>query len=138
MVRAYDTTTWEPTAAWQVHEAFLRGLAVSPDDARLATTGHDNLVKVWDISGLSAGASLGAPPPLLDRIPAYIPSDAAWLSPERLGVFLATDAGYLEVSLRVDDLVTEAAQRLTRGFSIGECLTYQIDPCPTLEEIRSR
>jgi hypothetical protein len=138
LVRAYDTTTWELTAAWQAHEAFLRGFAVSPDGVRLVTTGQDNLVKVWDISGLAAGASLAGPPPLLDRIPGYFASDAAWLSPDRLAVFLATDAGYLEVSLSVDDLVKEATQRLTRGFTVGECLTYQIDPCPTLEEIRSR
>ena len=138
LLRVFDTTTWELTADWQAHEAFLRGLAVSPDDARLVTTGQDNLVKVWDISDLTAGASLVGPPPLLDRIPGYFASDAAWLSPDRLGVFLATDAGYLVVSLSVDDLTTEAAQRLTRSFTVGECLTYQIDPCPTLGEIRSR
>jgi WD40 repeat protein len=138
LLRVFDTTTWEPIAVWQAHEAFLRGLAVSPDAARLVTTGHDNLVKVWDIGGLGAGVSLGQPPPLLDRIPGYFASDAAWLSPDRLGVFLATDAGYLVVSLSVDDLTTEAAQRLTRGFTVGECLRYQIDPCPTFEEIRRR
>ena len=136
--RAFNTTTWEPVAAWQAHEAFLRGLAVSPNDARLVTTGQDSLVKVWDISGLTAGASLVGPPPLLDRIPAYFPSDASWLSPDRLAVFLATDAGYLVVSLNVDDLVAESARRLTRGFTVGECLTYQIEPCPTLEDLRSR
>ena len=137
VVLAIDTTTWEPVAAWQAHEAFLRGLAVSPDDTRLVTTGQDNLVKVWDISGLTAGASPAGPPPLLDRIPAYFPSDAAWLSSDRLAVFLATDAGYLKVSLNVDDVVTEVAQRLTRGFTVGECLTYQIDPCPTLEDLQN-
>jgi len=138
LLRVFDTTTWEPIAVWQAHEAFLRGLAVSPDAARLVTTGHDNLVKVWDITGLAASGSLAGPPPLLDRIPGYFASDAAWLSPDRLAVFLATDAGYLVVSLSVDELATEAAQRLTRSFTVGECLTYQIDPCPTLEEIRRR
>ncbi|MEE8490139.1 MAG: hypothetical protein V3S60_00735 [Acidimicrobiia bacterium] len=62
---------------------------MSPEGARLATTGQDDLAKVWDISGLNGGGSLAGPPPLLDRIPAEFPSDAAWLSSERLAVFLA-------------------------------------------------
>ena len=137
-VVAFDTSSWERVAQWQAHGAFLRGFAVSPDGARLATTGQDDLVKVWDISGLIGGGSLAGPPPLLDRIPAEFPSDAAWLSSDRLAVFLAEGVEYLDVSLNVDDLVAEATQRLTRSFSIEECAVYQIDPCPTLEQIRSR
>jgi hypothetical protein len=44
----------------------------------------------------------------------------------------------VEVSLAVDDLVADAQERLTRSFTVGECATYQIDPCPTLDDIRSR
>ncbi len=76
-------------------------------------------------------------PALLDPIPAPTPSDAVWLSDERLGVLLADDAKWLEVSLNVDDLVAEARARLTRGFTEGECTDYQIENCPTtLTEIR--
>lgn len=34
------------------------------------------------------------------------------------------------------DTASLAFDLLTRGFTAGECLTYNIDPCPTLEEMR--
>jgi hypothetical protein len=38
----------------------------------------------------------------------------------------------------LDDLglVGEAAASLRRGFTTTECVTYAIDPCPTLEELQ--
>lgn len=36
-----------------------------------------------------------------------------------------------------DTLVRTARERLTRTFTPSECSTYNIDPCPTLEEIRA-
>lgn len=137
-VRVVDTKTWDSVALWNAHEADIRGLSISPGQDRLVTTGEDNLVKVWDLTGIRELAS-GEPPRLLDRIPAEKPSDAAWLADDRLAVFLARDARWLEVSLDVDELVSEAKSRLTRGFTQVECTTYQIEDCPTtLDEIRSR
>ncbi len=135
---AFDTSSWGQAAKWQAHDARLRGFAISPDGARLVTTGQDNLVKVWDISGLVADGSLAGPPPLLDRIPAEFPTDAAWLSSDRLAVFLSQNVQYLNVSLSTRDLVNDAAKRLTRSFSVEECAVYQIDPCPPLEQVRTR
>jgi WD40 repeat protein len=37
----------------------------------------------------------------------------------------------------VDELMAIAAERLTRSLTSDECMTYGIDPCPTLEEIRT-
>ena len=135
---AFDTSSWERVAEWRAHDALLRGFAISPDGGRLVTTGQDNLVKVWDLSGLAGGGSIAGPPPLLDRIPAAFPTDAAWLSSERLGVFLSSSVQYLNVSLNVEDLIGRATQRLTRSFSIEECAVYQIQDCPTLEQVRAR
>lgn len=135
---AIDTGTWERVGRWHAHDALIRGFAVSPDGRRLVTTGQDNMVKVWNISSLLADGSMEGPPPLLDRVPAEFPSDAVWLSDDRLGVFLADGAEYIVVSLNVADLVDEAAARLTRSFTVEECAVYQIDPCPTLEDIRNR
>ena len=135
---AFETSSWERVAEWRAHDALLRGFAISPDGARLVTTGQDNLVKVWDISSLTAGGSLDGPPPLLDRVPAQFPTDAAWLSSDRLGVFLSEGVQYLNVSLNADDLIAEATLRLTRSFTVEECAVYQIESCPTLEQIRTR
>jgi WD40 repeat protein len=135
---AYDTSSWALVAFWETHDAQHRGSAISPDGNRLATTAEDNFVKVWDISGIRDRSSVSEPLPLLDRIPAPKPSDAAWLAEDRLAVFLADDARWLEVSLSVDELVAAAQLRLTRAFTIGECATYEINPCPTLGQIKNR
>ena len=102
------------------------------------TTAEDNFVKVSDVSGIRDRLSVNAPLPLLDRIPAPKPSDAAWVAQDRLVIFLADGAKRFEVSLGVDDLVADAQERLTRSFTVGECETDQIDSCPTLDDIRSR
>ena len=136
---AFDTTTWEPIVDWETHDAFVRGVAISADGTRLVTTGEDNFVKVWNIGSLTGADRDNSPPLLLDRIPAPRPSDAAWLDgTATLAVFPARDASLMIVPLSVDSLLADAEERLTRGFSPGECSTYQIDPCPTLEDIRSR
>lgn len=135
-VWVFDTSTWDLVSTWQSHEALLRGLAISPDGRRLVTTGEDNFVKVWDVSNIRDRSSADEPPPLLDRIPAPKPSDAAWVANDRLIVFLADGAKWLEVSLSVEDLVADARARLTRSFTVGECAAYQINPCPTFEEVK--
>jgi DNA-binding SARP family transcriptional activator/WD40 repeat protein len=137
-VWVYDTTTWELVAAWEPNVGGARGYAFSPDGQRLVTTGNDNFIRVWDVSGIRDRSDVFGPPPLLDRIPAPKPSDAVWLEGDRLVVFLAEGAKWLEIFLSVEDLLSEARSRLTRTFTVGECSTYQIDPCPTLEEIMER
>lgn len=42
-----------------------------------------------------------------------------------------------ELTIDPDQLMASARQRLTRSFTESECSTYEIDPCPTLEELKS-
>lgn len=132
-VWAFDTSTWELIVSWKAHEARVRGLALSPDGNRLVTTAQDNTIAVWQVSDLRTTA---ASHPLLDRIPAQFPSDAVWLDEQRIGVFLADGAKWLEVSLSVDQLVADVLEQLTRSFTPDECVTYGIDPCPTIDDLR--
>lgn len=138
VVLAIDTTSWEQAGRWKAHDAQIRGFAISPDGERFATTGQDDLVKVWDISGLVAERSIVGAPPLLDRVPVHFPSDAAWLSADELGVFSPDPVEYTKISLNVDELVAQATSRLTRSFAVDECALYQIERCPTLDEIQNR
>jgi WD40 repeat protein len=41
------------------------------------------------------------------------------------------------ITLDFDELLEIARSRLNRGFTTAECVQYRIDPCPTLEEMRS-
>jgi hypothetical protein len=41
------------------------------------------------------------------------------------------------VTLNPELLLETARSRVTRAFTQEECNTYNIDPCPTLEEIRA-
>jgi WD40 repeat protein/regulator of protease activity HflC (stomatin/prohibitin superfamily) len=136
-VWVFDTSTWETVTTWRAHDAGIRGFAVSPDGGRLATTGDDDFVRIWHVGQIDEASPAAVLPGLLDRIPAPKPSDAAWLGPDRLAVFLADGARWLELSLTVEDLVEAAERRLTRGFTEDECETYGIDLCPDLETIRN-
>jgi hypothetical protein len=46
------------------------------------------------------------------------------------------DAGLLGRISGATDIASLAMELLTRGFTAGECETHDIDPCPTLEEMR--
>jgi hypothetical protein len=53
-------------------------------------------------------------------------------------VVFAPMSGHLYgITLNFDELLEIARSRLNRGFDAVECVQYRIDPCPTLEEMRS-
>ncbi len=52
----------------------------------------------------------------------------AWLSSDRLAVFLSEGVQYLKVSLSVRDLTTDATQRLTRSFSVEDAPSTRLIP----------
>jgi WD40 repeat protein len=135
-VSAYDTSSWEHLSTWKAHESLTRGIAIHPDGHTLATTGSDGFVNVWEISALQELGE-GLPPPLLDRIPTPVASDAAWLDDQTLMLFLRDGAKQMVISLGQEDVVADAVARLTRGFTLEECAVYQIGDCPTtLDAIR--
>ena len=138
-VAVLDTDAWQEIAEWIPNDgSFVRGFQLSPDGGSLATAGEDGVVRVWDVSALHSGPAmvLGEAPPLLDEIPTGVVSDVLWVSADTLAVVTRT-GGWAIVSLDADVLVEEALAGLTRSFSERECQSYRIDPCPTLEELRS-
>ena len=123
----YDTTTWERVAKLRAGEARIRGLEFSPGGSMLASGAVDGFLRIWDVE---AGVEL-------HRIPIESPSDAYWIDDEHLVV--GTQWGlWTTITLNTDELVDIALDRLTRGLTTEECATYRIDPCPTLEDVRSR
>jgi hypothetical protein len=52
-------------------------------------------------------------------------------------LLIVPEEGHARVmTTNVPELLEIARSRVTRGFTAGECDTYHIDPCPTLEDIR--
>ncbi len=50
---------------------------------------------------------------------------------------MGTRAGeWVSISLNPNNLISDAKAGLFRSFTDQECLTYRIDPCPTLEELQ--
>jgi WD40 repeat protein len=137
-VLVYDTTSWGLQSQWPAHDGVIRGWEFSDDRQRLATAGEEDFIHVWDLGPVFEGGIPDAPEAVIATTSR--PSDVVWLSDEEIAVFLidrGTGATWFSVLLEAQQLVSDARSRLTRGFTAGECATYQIDDCPmTLMEIQ--
>ena len=131
-----STEDWSEVARWRAADGVLRGFMLSPDGQRLATSGEDGVVRVWDFAGLLAGESDGGPRSLLEEIPTGVVSDIRWISETRLGLALRSGV-WRTLFLDPDEFVSDVASRLLRTFTKVECQTYRIEPCPTLRELRA-
>ena len=62
-------------------------------------------------------------------------SDVHFIDDETL--VIGTNTGIFgTLSISTDSLIERSRQALRRSFTDQECLTYRIDPCPSLEEMR--
>ncbi len=126
-----DAETLEPVRSIpDPHDGGVLKLALSSDGALLASAGTDGFVRVWDFESLD----------LVHE--AWVTNGAA------VGVVFADDDRHLFVGDRnggdlflitidPDELIDIARSRITRTFTDQECTTYNIDPCPTLEEVQA-
>ncbi len=110
----------------------LRAVDLNSDGTLAATAGFDGFVRVWDlVQGL----------PVVEFEVEGAAEIGGLFNAEFLDdTTLLVTGGHTEVlvfSLDRDELIDIAASRVTRGFTELECTTYNIDPCPTLEDLRS-
>ena len=124
-VTLIDFETWE-SVDLQVQADRIRGLAFSPDDAALAVATPDNVL-FYDVA--TGDLALSVP---IDGV-----SDLHYLSDDAVVVGTATGQ-WMSISLDPADLVASVRSELRRSFTAEECVRYRIDPCPTLEQIKSR
>lgn len=124
----YDTDTGERVGpAWVAHDGMILDLEVASDRRTLVPANDDGTLKVWD---LPSGR-------LLQTIPVGGPArNVEFVADHHV---LASTPGPLWIfTLDVDELLDIARDRLTRGFAPEECLTYDLDPCPTLTAMQDR
>ena len=120
-----DTTTWEEVVLVQADDR-VRGQAFNADGSRLAI-GDVNVLQVVDTAtGL-----------VVQQMHLPNVSDIHWIDDET--IVIGTSTGQFgTVSLSTEDFLRATQEQLRRSFTNQECVIYRIDPCPTLEEIRSR
>nr|MDJ0952364.1 WD40 repeat domain-containing protein [Acidimicrobiia bacterium] len=117
---------WEPSLLFESAET-IRGLSISPDDARVMIGSTDGLVHIHD-------ANTGE---LLDQIAEGWVSDGYWLDENRIVVATGVTGTWKILDLDINRVALAAIDQLTRGFTAEECAQFDIDPCPTLDEMRS-
>ena len=96
----------------------IRGLSFSPDGALLAVGDQDDL----HIVDVARGQ-------ILQSIPIPLVSDVHWLGDTE--IVLGTRLGvWVTLDFDTGRLVEAARSSVTRTFTMQECLTYRVDPCP--------
>lgn len=124
-VIAYETDTWTEVLRFERGQGeAIADVAVSGD--LMATAGTDDVVRVWDVE--TGGILFEVPVDLTPR-------NAEFLDESHILV-TTVEGEVLVFTLDPEELKSIAYDRLTRGFTEEECVTYEIDPCPTLREMR--
>jgi WD40 repeat protein/DNA-binding SARP family transcriptional activator len=112
----WDAASGRPLLTLAAHTGTVEGLAFSPDGTLLATAGEDTTAKLWDLRTGNEVLTLTGH--------SFALTDVAF-SPD--GTRLATSSGDGTVRVYVlplDQLMTVARSRLTRGWTPDECKRY--------------
>lgn len=125
-----DTEDWERVHTLSGQQGFyFSDIAVDPTGRFVATAGLDGESRVWDLESGELVQHFVLPKATLGL------RNVAWVDESTLMV----GSRFWAVLLTVDTeaLIETARERLTRSFTAEECSTYNIDPCPTLEEVKT-
>ena len=112
----------------EAHQGQMNDLDISPSGTLVATTGDDG-VRVWRVGDHSLHSDLGFDGENIQFV--------RFLDDTRLLVVPSVASSAIVVVLDPLELANAGLAKVTRAFTETECLTYDIDPCPTtLEALR--
>jgi WD40 repeat protein len=112
------------------HQGQIHDLDLSPSGTLVASMGDDG-IRVWNVSDRSLHVDLGFDQANL----AFV----RFLDDSRLLLVSSVSSSAVVIVLDPLELADVGLAKATRAFTETECLTYDIDPCPTtLEELTTR
>jgi WD40 repeat protein len=125
-----DATTLETThVVGGAHQAGIRVMTISAAGDRIVTGGEDGVVNVHDLTTYELTHSL--------RIADDKISNVLFVNDDRNLLIAPSHGPVMIMTLDTPELLALARDRLTRGFTQGECDRYRLDPCPSWEETQA-
>jgi DNA-binding SARP family transcriptional activator/WD40 repeat protein/energy-coupling factor transporter ATP-binding protein EcfA2 len=112
----------------RIHEGTPKSWAMSPDGTLLATGASDGSIKVWDVTARVLVHEMNLGDTQVQGL-AFVGDTHLAVAPEEGGMRIYT--------IGTEELLRIVRGSLTRGFTATECARYDLDPCPTLSDIRA-
>jgi WD40 repeat protein len=110
------------------HNGSVKSMALSPDGSLMATGASDGILRVWDTETGALSQQMDFGGREVQGV-AFIDNRHLAVTPQGADLLIMTvDPAELEGIVRAS---------LIRTFTATECTTYNIDPCPTLEQMRA-
>ncbi len=124
----YEPTSLTLLASLRGHQGgSISDLDIDPSGTWAATAGNDGETWIWDIMERR----------MVRRLPLGPEAHQSARFLDEQTILIASESDVVGMTLDVQAQLQYARSRITRTFTPEECATYNIDPCPTLEEIKS-
>ena len=124
----YDTADWSTVEQVVAHQGQVIDIDINPSGTLVASTGFDG-VRVWNVADRSLHTDVGFDGAGITRV--------RFLDDTHLLLVPIGGPSAIVITFDPEDLASVGKARVTRAFTETECLTYDIDPCPTtLEALR--
>jgi WD40 repeat protein len=127
-IALFDTSDWR-RAAIRAHQGSVLDVAIDPEGTLIASAGGDGFVRMWDLASRSLVTEIEFD---VDEM-----ANVEFIDDTHLLVTSGLGSEAIVITLDPLELLAIARERLTRTFTAAECATYVVDPCPTLEEVKS-